>query len=222
VLTHAAELSTLAEELRQTVGRFNLGELARGPSGGEPFAGSPEPATQRTGVEVSLSPGSPRRPFIEWSDALSVGVPAMDQHHKRLVELINQLHGAMRSGRGRAAVGPALEELAKYTVYHFSAEEKLMHQHRCAGLPEQQEAHAKLVATVSEVRQKLAAGQQGLSIEVLTMLKDWLVNHIQRKDKACMNAVCAAARARGTVTSGNGHGRPNPALSPGVAAHEAA
>jgi hypothetical protein len=41
------------------------------------------------------------------------------------------------------------------------------------------------------------------------MLKDWLVNHIQRKDKACMSTVCAAARARGSSPgdsgSGNGH-----------------
>jgi len=96
--------------------------------------------------------------------------------------------------------------LAKYTEYHFSAEEKLMEKHRCAGLPEQQDAHGKLIAAVSDVRQKLAAGQQGVSLEVLAMLKDWLVNHIQRKDKACMSTVCAAARARGTSPNGNGNG----------------
>jgi hemerythrin len=139
---------------------------------------------------------------MEWTDDLSVGVPAMDLHHQKLVALINQLHTAMRAGQGRAALGPALDELAKYVQYHFSAEEKLMQQHHCAGLPEQQAAHAKLVATVSELRQKLAAGQQGLGVEVLTMLKDWLVTHIQRKDKPCMTPVCAAARAR----AGNGQG----------------
>jgi len=58
VLTNAAELSTLAEELRQTVGRFNLGEAAGGPSGGEPFAGSPQPAPWQAGVGVSPSPGA--------------------------------------------------------------------------------------------------------------------------------------------------------------------
>jgi hemerythrin len=122
------------------------------------------------------------------------------------VNLINQLHAAMRSGQGRAVVGPALEELANYTQYHFSAEEKLMQQHRCAGLPEQQDAHGKLIAAVSDVRQKLAAGQQGVSLEVLTMLKDWLVNHIQRKDKTCMSTVCEAARARRSLPTGYGNG----------------
>jgi hemerythrin len=49
---------------------------------------------------------------------------------------------------------------------------------------------------VTEVRQKFAAGQQGLGIEVINTLKDWLVNHIQHKDKACMDEVCAATRTR--------------------------
>jgi methyl-accepting chemotaxis protein len=207
VLTRAAELSRLAEELQRMAGRFKISEEAAAPAQ-SPSAASPHASSNRQPIRAAApAPGEPARPFIEWNENLSVGVPAMDAHHKKLVGLINQLHGAMRSGQGRAAVGPALEELANYTQYHFSAEEKLMEQHRCAGLPEQQEAHGKLIAAVSNVRQKLAAGQQGVSLEVLTMLKDWLVNHIQRKDKTCMSTVCAAARARGSAPGGNGKGK---------------
>ena len=210
VLTNAAELSKLAEELRETVGRFKIGVEAAGLSEAQ-TAASPSGLWDRQPARaVAALPGAPARAFIEWNENLSVGVPAMDEHHKKLVGLINQLHSAMRSGQGNTVVGPALEELANYTQYHFSAEEKLMEQHRCAGLPEQQEAHGKLIAAVSDVRQKLAAGHQGVSLEVLTMLKDWLVNHIQRKDKACMSTVCAAARARRTSPGGNGNGNGSP------------
>jgi methyl-accepting chemotaxis protein len=179
VLTSAAELSRLADELRRIVGRFKIGgEIAN--------------------VTFEAAQVVKDRKFIEWSEDLSVGVKAMDEHHKKLIDLINQLHCAMRSGKGSTAVSPALEALAEYTAYHFSAEEKLMTKHHCAGLPEQLEAHAKLIGAVNELRRKVASGQQGVSLEVLAMLKDWLVNHIQRKDKACMSTVCAAARGRGT------------------------
>ncbi len=188
VMTSAAELSHLAEGLQKAVGRFQLRS--------EDVTSSQQ--TQGTVAEMSegesVIPRTTQRPFIEWSESLSVGVPAMDSHHKKLVDLINLLHTAMRSGQGRQAVEPALNELGKYAEYHFCAEEKLMKQHRCAGLAEQQAAHSKLVETVRDLKQKLAAGQQGLGVEVLTMLKDWLVNHIQKKDKGCMLPVCAAAR----------------------------
>jgi methyl-accepting chemotaxis protein len=202
VLTSAAELSRLADNLQRMVGRFKVSE-------GTATTARTRPAGQtnsRGGSGVPPAGGGAQRPFIEWNEDLSVGVAAMDAHHKKLVDLINQLHSAMRSGQGRAAVGPALDELAKYATYHFSAEEKLMKQHKCAALPEQQDAHSKLVAVVNELRQKLAAGQQGLGIEVLTMLKDWLVSHIQRKDKPCMSALCEAARKRNPAGNGNGAG----------------
>jgi len=202
-LTSAAELSKLAEDLRNMISRFKIREDVGGN-----HRQSDAPVQPRPGNGTSSGTFQPDRPFFEWSDSLSVGVPAMDQHHKKLVDLINQLHSAMRQRKGRVAIGAALEELAKYVDYHFGAEEKLMRQHRCAGLEEQLAAHAGLVAKVTELRKQFAAGQEGLGVEVLAMLKDWLVNHIQHKDKACMSTVCAAAKARNLRANGdaNGHG----------------
>jgi hemerythrin len=209
VLTSAAELSRLAENLQRMVGRFQIGnKLTAAASGERPTSGR-ESAYSPGANRVPQAAGAARRPFIEWSEELSVGVRAMDLHHQKLVELINQLHEALRAGNGRAAVGPALDALAKYAAFHFSAEETLMAQHHCPELPEQHEAHCKLVATVGELQKKLAGGQQGLSAEVLTTLKDWLVSHIQRKDKPCMVVVCA----RSDKLGGNGRLRKRNELS---------
>jgi len=208
VLTSAAELSRLSENLQTVIAQFKLNRqttalVQASQSGSAAGAASADASSSA----ATASGGT--RPFVEWSDSLSVGVAAMDSHHQKLVDLINQLHAAMRSGKGRAAVGLALDELANYAVYHFSAEEKLMKQHRCSELPEQQAAHAKLVETVNELRQKFASGQQGLGIEVLNMLKDWLVNHIQKKDKPCMNGVCSALKAgRKPVAAANRETQP--------------
>jgi len=203
VLTSAAELARLAEELRRLVAQFKISDHH-----GEDGSDNDAAGFKAAGAERNVSIGS-RRPFLEWSDDLSVGVEAMDQHHKKLVDLINRLHEAMRSGQGGSAVPAALDELANYTSYHFAAEEKLMKKHRCAGLAEQVEAHAKLISAVTELQRKVAAGQQGVSLEVLSMLKDWLVNHIKRKDKACMSTVCSAGRghaaARGAAVMAEAH-----------------
>ncbi len=197
-LTRAAELAQLAEDLRKIVAQFRTGPAAAG-----------TPATASKSASRSVAAPGAHRPFIEWTDDLSVGVPAMDAHHKKLVDLINQLHAALREGRSRDAVGVALEELARYVEYHFAAEEKLMREHRCSGLPEQEKAHADLITKVAELRRDFSSGQQGLGVEVLGILKDWLVNHIQRKDKPCMSSVCEVAKARAARTKANGTGHGN-------------
>ncbi len=197
----AAELSKLADDLRQMVGQFRINQTTTV----QPSA--PRTVRQHAHVNGTSSPASAdrvspppaeraHRPFVEWSASYSVGVPAMDQHHKKLFDLINNLHGAMRAGKSREALGVALEELANYVNYHFAAEEKLMKQHHCSGLADQIAAHTGLVEKVTALRQQFASGQQGLGVEVLNMLRDWLVNHIQRKDKACMSTVCEVAKAR--------------------------
>lgn len=40
-------------------------------------------------------------PLITWSDTLSVKVQQFDDHHKKLIELINQLFNAMMGGKGK-------------------------------------------------------------------------------------------------------------------------
>jgi len=43
--------------------------------------------------------------LIEWSPAYSVKVKKFDDQHKKLIELINQLHDAMKAGQGNAMLG---------------------------------------------------------------------------------------------------------------------
>ncbi len=195
VLTSAAELARLAEELRGAVARFRTESGERSPES------APGPARARPPATRSHREGG--RKFIEWTEEWSVGVEAMDAHHRKLVDLINDLHAAMRSGQGRAAIGPALEELARYTEYHFGAEEKLMTRHRCSNLAEQKTQHANFLRQVAELQRKFQAGQHGLGPEVLTTLKDWLVGHIVRKDRPCMAEVCDFRHRHGRP-AGNG------------------
>ena len=200
----AAELSQLSDNLRQLVSRFRTNDTGAGAANtarSHSHSNGADSSSSAASVDRMSAPPAERahRPFIEWSESYSVGVPAMDQHHKKLFDLINSLHAAMRTGQSRTALGATLEELANYVNYHFAAEEKLMKQHKCSGLADQIAAHTDLVEKVTALRQQFASGQQGLGVEVLNMLRDWLVNHIQRKDKACMSVLCEMARARATT-----------------------
>lgn len=39
--------------------------------------------------------------FIEWSDTLSVGVKEIDDQHKKLIDMLNELNKAIQSGWGK-------------------------------------------------------------------------------------------------------------------------
>ena len=44
--------------------------------------------------------------FVEWSDEkYAIGVARVDEQHRRLFELLNELHDAMQEGEGRDVVG---------------------------------------------------------------------------------------------------------------------
>jgi hemerythrin len=120
---------------------------------------------------------------MEWSPALSVNVKQFDDQHKKLVNMVNDLHDAMKIGKGNEVLGKILDGLISYTASHFADEERLMTTHAYPGFSAHKVEHEKLVKQVLELQQKFRSGQPILTNNVMTFLKDWLVKHIQGDDK---------------------------------------
>ena len=121
--------------------------------------------------------------FIVWCDDFSVNVPEMDAQHQKLVKLVNQLHSAMKQQHSAEQVGKVIDELAKYTVEHFSSEEEYMASKNFPGLDEHKKVHQHFVEKVQEFEQKYMDGKVTLSLDIMNFLKDWLLNHIGKMDK---------------------------------------
>jgi hemerythrin len=122
-------------------------------------------------------------PIILWSDKLSVGNAEIDAHHNGLIQIVNQLHDAVRTGKGDVELGEILDKLINYTGYHFSYEESLMKPGEFAGTASHVAEHQALLVQVLDLQAKFKKGQTGLSIRVINFLKDWLTNHILGEDK---------------------------------------
>ena len=121
--------------------------------------------------------------LISWSDELSVKVNEIDDQHKKLISLMNNLHDAMRAKQGKQALEATLQELAAYTVYHFQTEEKYMQKFHYPGFAAHKAQHDAFVKKVSDFQKDFVAGRLGLSIEVMNFLRDWVSNHIKETDK---------------------------------------
>jgi hemerythrin len=121
-------------------------------------------------------------PFFDWTEELTTGHAGIDSDHKHLVELVNTLYQAMKTGKGNDVLGKILGELITYTASHFSREEALMRKIGYAHYEEHKAEHAKLVASVLDLQAKFKAGSTTLSISVFNFLSDWLRNHIRHSD----------------------------------------
>jgi hemerythrin len=120
--------------------------------------------------------------LIAWNDSYSVKVKEMDDQHKKLVDMINELHEAMKVGKGKEVIGKVLTSLADYTRRHFTSEESLMKLHGYPAYEEQKKAHNQLVIQVVEIQKKYNEGLVQ-SQQIISFLKEWLINHIQGMDQ---------------------------------------
>jgi hemerythrin len=121
--------------------------------------------------------------FLEWNDTYSVDVMAMDEQHKKLVGLINQLHDAMKAGKGSTEIFVILNGLVDYTKYHFEAEEKILRENNYPGLLVQENKHKNFIVKVQEFQSNAETKKLTISLEVQNFLKDWLIEHISGEDK---------------------------------------
>lgn len=121
--------------------------------------------------------------YIDWSDTLSIRVPEMDNQHKKLVAMLNELHDAMKAGKGRDSVGPIVTRLIDYTKTHLANEEKFLESINYAFINSHKTEHRKLTEQVLELQAKFNSGDATVAPKLLTFLRDWLVGHIQKVDR---------------------------------------
>ncbi len=115
-----------------------------------------------------------------WTEALSTGEPAIDEHHKTLIDTINDLLQAMHTGKGKDHIEEILADMAEYVNMHFGYEEECMEKYHCPVAAANKEAHDKFVDTFDAFWEEFrrTGPTAELAIKVQKELGDWLINHI--------------------------------------------
>ncbi len=121
--------------------------------------------------------------LINWDNSLQVNVKQFDQQHMVLIDLINELHQAMMTGKGKEVVGKTLNNLISYTESHFKDEEKYFIKYAYPDKVKHMAEHAEFVQKVVDFKNGFESGKLSLSIEVLNYLNVWLQKHIKVTDK---------------------------------------
>jgi hemerythrin-like metal-binding protein len=132
---------------------------------------------------ISLPPLPPRaNTWVEWEDDLRVGIDAIDEHHRYLLDLINDLYEVVSNKRGTREVARLVKATDAYAKVHFRAEEKMMQHYGFEGIKRQEKQHHEFEAKIHEFYEELHDNPLVAQFDVLSYLRDWLIHHIRVED----------------------------------------
>lgn len=121
--------------------------------------------------------------ILEWREEMSVGIPALDNDHKAIIRLINEI-GLVQKQFDSITVDLVLDELFNYTIRHFQREESVLHEIQFPSVQSHAVQHADFGDRVSEMRRRyLQRSDMEAANELMIMMSDWITKHIMVEDK---------------------------------------
>jgi len=124
-----------------------------------------------------------KRRYLTWKDSYSVGIESIDNDHKKLLHLINNLQTAIDYKTDKLFERQTLDEVLDYTKYHFRREEGLMENNGYPDFVPHKKKHEEMIEKVNDYVQAYEKGESDAIESLLTYLKSWLINHINGTDQ---------------------------------------
>ena len=124
--------------------------------------------------------------IFPWNDNFATGIERIDEQHRRLVEILNDLATHVAFPSQELGLDVILASLVDYTLYHFATEENIWGEY-LAGDPAEAAHRAEHQAFIASIlKAKAEAGDRPLEElvqELLSLLTRWLASHILEKDR---------------------------------------
>jgi methyl-accepting chemotaxis protein/hemerythrin len=152
-----ARLSAMSKEMRLVIQRYNIDE--------EQFNKSEE--SQR---------------LLKWQHSFEIGIEEADRQHRKMIDLMNDVHIMSAQSRSPHAIARALNVLIEYTKVHFSWEENLFDSHGYQKSAEHKETHKNLVDELIAHKEKIALADIAEIDKEMEQLNTWLLHHIEYSD----------------------------------------
>ena len=127
-------------------------------------------------------------PFIEWKESHRIGVEKLDEDHRHLLDLANELHAGIARSHGDGGFEDVVDELRTmlhvldglidYATDHFASEEECMLEHDCPDYAEMKQAHEQFMSLAQDLRRAFDEGRALSSQEILESIKEWFETHV--------------------------------------------
>jgi len=121
--------------------------------------------------------------WLNWDNSLNVGIDVMDEHHRYLFDIVNDLINVLEKKTGVREFVRVLKVLAIYAHIHFQAEERMMAHYHFDDIRCHVELHKQFQDKVNGFFSELYLNPFTVKDELLTYLLEWQVEHLERAMK---------------------------------------
>jgi hemerythrin-like metal-binding protein len=121
--------------------------------------------------------------FIIWKDQYSVGIDKIDDQHKKLIKILNELYELFMEKTAEQNLIKILDQLMDYTHYHFLNEEQLFVESGYYDSAQHKKIHDKFKKEVVSLIDEVKEGKTRVTYKLMTFLNNWLLKHIQEEDQ---------------------------------------
>ncbi len=117
---------------------------------------------------------------LKWSSDYIVNIPAIDNEHKLLVSIVNDIaHGMQFQGALQTQViTESLQRLSNYIRMHFDSEERFLLFNNYPEFDSHKLEHSELLGRLSRFESRFKVENRAFNEKMLLFLQDWLVRHI--------------------------------------------
>ncbi len=123
---------------------------------------------------------------IPWKEQFKVGVEKIDEQHRHLLDIINQIIESIEKNSEWKTTATIIDSLINYAYNHFSTEERYMME---SGYPELQEhvaLHLEFIRKVFAMSEEVTLKGAVVQREMLSYVTSWYTNHVLGVDRKYM------------------------------------
>jgi hemerythrin len=123
--------------------------------------------------------------LITWSDTFSFGIKLIDDQHKELVDLVNEMffHATGNAEQEHEYFSKVIQKAVHYIKVHFATEEKMMRAIYYPDYAEHKRCHDCFILDVLDNIRDYETEKHYSLFSFTKFLKDWVLSHIGIMDK---------------------------------------
>jgi hemerythrin len=120
---------------------------------------------------------------IEWKEQFKVDVQEIDEQHKVLLDIFNQIVTSVEKKNEWQATSSIVVSLIHHAYRHFATEERYMIKHQYPDLPSHIDKHLDFIKKVTTMTQEVSGKGPEKQKEMISFLAKWYYDHVLVIDK---------------------------------------
>lgn len=127
---------------------------------------------------------------LRWQSDLAIGIPSIDRDRRKLIDFVNSIGDAMRTGGAGRAIAEAIDGLALHAPPHFRNEERILHGLSRAAGEEMTRRHGELERELFAIRDSFRT-QPGSVVHgtFVSWIFNQLLPHFVQEDRRAFESI---------------------------------